>query len=83
MVHRRENVKKVTLNQYITPDVKLLAHPTNDKALSWVAFDAAEPDETGVHKFLMRFETGEITSEFWEAYLSAQKKQAESGTAKF
>eukprot|EP00911_Craspedida_sp_UC1_P002136 UC1_evm1s1643 len=64
LVHRREHVLKVAANHLIRPDIKLVSPEGREDMLSWIAHDIADEDDTGMHKFLIRFKTAETTAEF-------------------
>ncbi|CAG0925185.1 unnamed protein product, partial [Notodromas monacha] len=70
---RREQVLKLCLNHYLTPDITFSAFASNDvRSWTWLAKDFSE-DEPEVHKFALRFKNKEIAEEFLDSVKKAQE----------
>ncbi|KAB7495494.1 E3 SUMO-protein ligase RanBP2, partial [Armadillidium nasatum] len=68
---RREQIHKICLNHYLTPDMQF--RPKDDKSLFWVATDFSE-QEPSKETFAIRFKTSDIMKSFLKAVQEAQIK---------
>lgn len=75
---RRDQVKKLCANHTITKDMSPQAQFGTDKALTWVAYDYADPEEPKLEKLCARFKTVDITKKFAKTIAEIQSKMPES-----
>ena len=77
---RREQVHKISLNHYITPELNLM--PMNNaqgKAWVWYAEDFVE-GESSHEQLAIRFKTKDTADEFKEAFIKAQEEMKKYST---
>ena len=77
---RREQVHKICLNHYITPELNLM--PMNNaqgKAWVWYAEDFVE-GESSHEQLAIRFKTKDTADEFKEAFIKAQEEMKKYST---
>ena len=73
-VMRRDQVKKVAANHWVTADMKLEPMASSDRSFAWVATDASDDEGPEVHKFAIRFKTKETAESFRAAFKEAQTR---------
>lgn len=74
---RRDQVKKICANHFITSDMTLTQMPNSDRAYMWAAQDYAD-ENLVVEKFSVRFKTAMEAQKFYKAFESAKQMSKKS-----